>query len=148
MDAFVAAGAGFLLAVLWFDLMFDVQVRGHPDGPLPAPVLGSITGYYGRVVTRGRPMNLLVAGVMLATVGSVVAEIVRGDDPAWVGWVSLVLAVGAVGCARVRTVPNAARLGGASDPPERRSELARAIHRDHVACFAAILALLVLQLAH
>ena len=28
MNAFVAAGAGFLLAVLWFDLMFDVQVLG------------------------------------------------------------------------------------------------------------------------
>jgi len=27
MEAFVAAGVGFLLAVLWFDLMHDVQVR-------------------------------------------------------------------------------------------------------------------------
>ena len=27
MPAFVAAGAGFLIAVLWFDLMFDVQTR-------------------------------------------------------------------------------------------------------------------------
>ena len=26
VSAFVTAGAGFLLAVLWFDLMFDVQV--------------------------------------------------------------------------------------------------------------------------
>jgi hypothetical protein len=26
---FVTAGAGFLLAVLWFDLMFDVQVLAH-----------------------------------------------------------------------------------------------------------------------
>ena len=25
MEAFVTAGAGFLLAVLWFDLMFDVR---------------------------------------------------------------------------------------------------------------------------
>ena len=29
MHTFVAAGAGFLLAVLWFDLMFDVQTRKH-----------------------------------------------------------------------------------------------------------------------
>ena len=36
MEAFVAAGAGFLLAVLWFDLMHDVQVRGHdPSADLP-----------------------------------------------------------------------------------------------------------------
>jgi hypothetical protein len=26
MTEFVTAGAGFLLAVLWFDLIFDVQV--------------------------------------------------------------------------------------------------------------------------
>ena len=29
MTAFIVAGAGFLLAVLWFDLMFDVQARGN-----------------------------------------------------------------------------------------------------------------------
>ena len=31
METFVAAPAGFLLAVLWFDLMFDVQVRRDRD---------------------------------------------------------------------------------------------------------------------
>jgi len=39
VNAFVAAGAGFLAAVLWFDLMFDVQVARHRDGALPEPVL-------------------------------------------------------------------------------------------------------------
>lgn len=29
------AAAGFLLAVLWFDLMFDVQTRKHAGGVLP-----------------------------------------------------------------------------------------------------------------
>ena len=29
MYIFTAAGRGFLLAVLWFDLMFDVQTRQH-----------------------------------------------------------------------------------------------------------------------
>src|SRR5439155_26220916 len=33
--AFVCAGAGFLLAVLWFDLMFDVQVLRHRVGDEP-----------------------------------------------------------------------------------------------------------------
>jgi len=31
-----------LLAVLWFDLMFDVQTRKYPVGPLPPKVLASI----------------------------------------------------------------------------------------------------------
>jgi hypothetical protein len=33
--AFVTAGAGFLLAVLWFDLMFDVQALPHRGRELP-----------------------------------------------------------------------------------------------------------------
>jgi hypothetical protein len=147
MNAFVAAGAGFLLAVLWFDLMFDVQVRDGRDGPLPEPVLASIAAYYARVVVASRPMNRLIAFAMLATLAAIIVELVRGDDPAWVAWASLVLAAGAVGLARARTVPNAARLGRRSDPPEHQSTLARSIYRDHVACFTAILAVLVLQLA-
>jgi hypothetical protein len=31
-----------MLAVLWFDLMFDVQTRKYPVGPLPPKVLASI----------------------------------------------------------------------------------------------------------
>jgi hypothetical protein len=146
VNAFVAAGAGFLLAVLWFDLMFDVQVRGH-DADVPEPVLASIAAYYARVTTASRPMNRLVAAVMVATLGAIVAQIARAEDPRWVGWVSLVLAGVPIGLARVRTVPDAVRLGGRADAADRQSALARSILRDHVACFAAILTLLVLQLA-
>ena len=39
MNTFAAAGAGFLLAVLWFDLMFDVQTRKHTGEVLPPEVL-------------------------------------------------------------------------------------------------------------
>jgi hypothetical protein len=147
VNAFAAAGAGFLLAVLWFDLMFDVQVRGERGGALPEPVLASIAGYYARVVVASRPMNRLIAVVMLATIAAIIVEIASGDDPAWVAWLSLALAAGAVGRARVRTVPDAARLGRRLDSPERQSALARSIYRDHVGCFTAILAVLVLQLA-
>ena len=66
MHAFAAAGAGFLLAVLWFDLMFDVQTRKHPrDAVLPPEVLASISAYYRRVTTEAYPMNRLVASVAL-----------------------------------------------------------------------------------
>jgi hypothetical protein len=147
VNAFVAAGAGFLLAVLWFDLMFDVQVRGHHEAVLPDAVLVSIAGYYARVTTASHPMNRLIAAVMLATVGAVVVQIAGGDDPSWVGWASLPLAFVAIGLARVRTVPNAVRLGARADPAGHQSALARSILRDHLACFVAIGALLVLQLA-
>ena len=49
-----AAGCGFLLAVLWFDLMFDVQALRAPEGELPERSLASIAGYYARVTTAAR----------------------------------------------------------------------------------------------
>jgi len=148
MEAFVAAGAGFLLAVLWFDLMHDVQVRGYNAGSdLPEPVLASIGGYYARVTTGARPMNRLVAVAMVATVAAIVVEIVNGLDPAWLPWTSLVLVLAAVGLAGGRTVPNAVRLGARRDDPAGQSRLARLVYRDHLVCLASITAGLLLQMA-
>jgi hypothetical protein len=147
MTAFVTAGAGFLLAVLWFDLMFDVQVRGRGGGDLPEEVLASSSAYYRRVTTAARPMNRLIAMVMLATLAAIVVQIARGDAPRWVGWASLALAGAAIVLAAARTVPMAVRLGSGADTVPVRSRLARTIYRDHMCCLAAIAALLVIQLA-
>lgn len=144
---FITAGAGFLLAVLWFDLMFDVQSVGVRGDLLPEPMLASIAAYYGRVTTAARPMNRLVAAAMLLTLGTIVAQIARGERAAWVGWVSLALATSAIVLAGARTVPHAVRLGSRRDPASRQTELARSILRDHVACAAAIVALLAVQLS-
>jgi hypothetical protein len=92
-------------------------------------------------------MNRLIAVAMLATLAAIVVQLAAGDDPAWIGWVSVVLAGGAITRARIRTVPDAIRLARRCDPPESQSILARSIYRDHVGCFAAILIVLVLQLA-
>jgi len=146
MNTFAAAGAGFLVAVLWFDLMFDMQVRKHAADPLPADVLASISAYYRRVTTEAYPMNRLVVLVMLLTTAAIVAEIIVGVRPWWVGWVSLALVGGGGFLTLRRTVPNARRLGAAQDSPEVRSTLARAICRDHVLSFARTVVLLGLQL--
>jgi hypothetical protein len=147
MSAFVAAGAGFLLAVLWFDLMFDVQVRGHRGGSVPEEVLASIAAYYARVTTAAHPMNRLIATVMLGSIAAIVVEIASGDPPVWVGWASLALALPAISLAAVRIVPGAVRLGARRDSAERQSRLANEIFRGHVLCAVLIAALLVLQLA-
>ena len=147
MRVFVVAGAGFLLAVLWFDLMFDVQVLPYRGEGLPEPVLASIAAYYRRVTTGARPMNRLVAAAMLATIATLVAEVAGNAGRHWPGWVSLVLVGSAVTLAGGRTVPNAVRLGAGNDPPPRQAALARSICRDHLVCFAAISAALLLQLA-
>src|SRR5262245_45746311 len=146
MHTFVAAGVAFLLAVLWFDLMFDVQTRANPSTPLPADVLTSISAYYRRVTIDAYPMNRLVALVMLLTLAAIVGEIVLGVHPWWIGWVSLALAGSGVVSTLRRSVPNARRLGGAQDTPEMQSTLARAICRDHLWSFARTCLLLVLQL--
>jgi len=146
MHTFAAAGAAFLLAVLWFDLMFDVQSRKHAGAQLPTEVLASISAYYRRVTTEAYPMNRLVALVMLLTLAAIVAETVEGVHPWWIGWVSLALVGSGVASTLRRTVPNARRLGGAQDTPEMQSTLARAICRDHLFSFARTLLVLCLQL--
>ncbi len=147
MIAFVTAGGGFLLSVLWFDLMFDVQVIGHGERELPEAVLASVAGYYRRVTTAARPMNRLIAAVMVATLAAIVVEIANADTPHGIGWASLALAAAAILLAGARTVPSAVRLGGRNDALDRQSALARSIFREHLFCISAIAAMLVLQLS-
>ena len=126
--------------------MFDVQVRHHTKDVLPREVLASISAYYRRVTTDAYPMNRLVALVMLITTAAIVAEIVRGVHPWWIGWVSLALVGSGVVFTLRRTVPNARRLGGGQDVAETQSMLARRIYRDHLISFARTLVVLGLQL--
>ncbi len=142
MRATVSAGAGFLLAVLWFDLMFDVQVwRGRSAGDVD-----SIARYYRRVTTEARPMNRVIALVMVATLAGLVAEVVGDAVPQWVAITSLVLAVVAIGTAATRTVGRAVRLGAQTDSSADQFAAARMILREHLFCLACIASLLALQL--
>jgi hypothetical protein len=146
MHTFAAVGAGFVLAVLWFDLMFDVQTRKAADGPLPPQVLASISAYYRRVTTEAYPMNRLVARVMLLTLAAICAEIMWGEYAWWVGWGSLLLAASGFVPTMMRTVPNARWLGTAADSPEQQTRLARAVCRDHIFSFVRTSVVLILQL--
>jgi hypothetical protein len=146
MQAIVVAGAGFLLAVLWFDLMFDVQVLRYREDDVPEVVLASIAGYYRRVTTEARPMNRLVAAAMLATLLAIVLQAMGDDAPRWVSVVSAVAAAAPIGLAAARTVPSAVRLGSRRDPLEAQRTLARSICRDHMFCIPWIATLLVVQL--
>jgi hypothetical protein len=146
MRVVASAGAGFLLAVLWFDLMFDTQVRNR-TGDLPEEVRYSIAAYYRRVTTTSHPMSRLVAAVMLVTLAALIGEVVLGSTPLWASIPSLALVAVAVGVAAGRTVRSAVRLGSQGDGPEAQSALARAIYCDHVMCFVAIAGTVILQIA-
>jgi hypothetical protein len=78
----MTACSGFLLAVLWMDLMFDVAVVAHRRAAeLPDSVIGSIAGYYHRVTTASRPMGHLVAGVMAILLITLAVRTATGRDP-------------------------------------------------------------------
>ncbi len=79
----LAAGGGVLTTVLWFDLMFDVQVFGATGKTLPEPVLASIAAYYRRV-TMEAGMTLPVVIFMVATTAAALFDLAKGARPVWV----------------------------------------------------------------
>ncbi|MGO9035016.1 hypothetical protein [Mycobacterium sp.] len=148
MAPLITACSGFLLAVLWMDLIFDVQVHREKGAELPEPVLASIAAYYHRATTTSRPMSRLIVLVMLILLGALGFQAVRGHDPGWLLVTSAILAAVPMLLALIRTVPSAVRLGQRSDGPPEQSRLARAIYRDHLVCAGSMLAFLVLWAAH
>lgn len=149
MTAVLTLGGGFLLAVLWMDLMFDVQVLRYGRGltpELPEDVLRSIAGYYRRVTTDARPMGYAVGVVMSITVLALLVEIAQATPSRGFALASLPLCAVPSALAMVRVFPNAVRLGLRKDPATEQSALARAICRDHLVCLGCIVGFLVLQL--
>jgi hypothetical protein len=138
----LTACGGFLFAVLWMDLIFDVQVLRHrgAGAELPEPVLASIAGYYHRATTTSRPMSRLIVLVMVTLLGAFVFQATRGHDPGWL----MVLSAGLAGfpllLALTHTVPDAVRLGSRSDSVAKQSRLARSVCKDHLACAVCMLA--------
>ena len=147
-EGVLLACGGFLLAVLWMDLIFDVQVRGVRGGELPEPVLASIAGYYHRATTTSRPMSHLIAAVMVILLGALAFRALRGHDPVWLTVSSAALAGVPILLALIRTVPNAIRLGNRLDDPAEQSRLARSVCRDHLVCAVCVSAFLILRLIH
>jgi hypothetical protein len=147
MHAVPIACGGFLFAVLWFDLMFDVQVLRHRSGDVPEPVLSSIAAYYRRVTIEASPMGHAVGLVMLVGIVALIFQWSAGSVPLWASLASLVLVVPPVALAAIRVVPSAMRLGRRTDPIAVQSALARRICRDHFVCLAGVVGFLAVQLA-
>jgi hypothetical protein len=138
--AILAACGGFLIAVLWMDLMFDAQTLRQPRQPggvLPEAVLDSIAAYYRRVTSEAAPMERLVTAVMVVAVLTALVQLATGPAP-WLSVISLALAGVPIALAQTRIVPSAVRLGGQQDTPETQTRLAREICRDHLICLAVM----------
>jgi hypothetical protein len=147
MAAIITAASGFLISVLWFDLMFDVQVFRHRSAvQVPEDVLDSIARYYRRVTTTASPMGRLVLLVMLVLLGALIYQAATADVDIWVSVISFAGALTGIGLAGVRVFGRARRLGARSDPPSVQSELARSIFRDHLICLAGMVTVLAVQI--
>lgn len=128
--------------------MFDAQVWRHRRSPeVPETVLDSISAYYRRVTTTASPMGRLVGLTMLVLLCALAVQAIWGDEPLWVSVVSIPAALIGIGLAAARIFGQARRLGTRRDPPAVQSELARGIFRAHIVCLAAMMTLLVVQLA-
>ena len=140
----LAACAGFLIAVLWMDLMFDSQLRGQHGDEADETTLASISAYYHRATSTSQPMGSLIAVVMLAIPATLGVEAVRGHTPGGFLAASAVLAGGPILLALSRTVPNAVRLGRRTGSSAEQTRLARIIFADHLICLIGMWAFLVL----
>lgn len=83
---------------------------------------------------------------MLLGVLGAVLQLAHGTTPRPVGIASLLLVAAPAALAARRVLPAAMRLGAREGTIAEQSDLARAICRDHLLCFGAMLALVLLQL--
>jgi len=144
----ITAATAFLIAVLWFDLMFDVQVWHHRRSPQVAEeALDSIARYYRRVTTTASPMGRLVGLTMAVLLVALVLQAIWGNEPLLVSVVSIPAALVGIGLAAARIFSQARRLSTRRDPPAVQSELARGIFRAHIICLTAMVTLLAAQVA-
>jgi hypothetical protein len=139
----LAACAGFLIAVLWIDLMFDVQAL-RDGGEVPEPALASIAGYYRRVTTESWPMGALIGAVMLVAAGGALRQLLRA--PSRRRGLACLLIAAPVALALGRVFPHAVRLGLSEDPVTVQGDLAHAILTAHVFCLLCLVGFLALQL--
>lgn len=133
----LVACAGFLIGVLWMDLMFD----GNAETDIAATA-----AYYHRAATTSQPRGALIAGVMVTLLAALGFEALFGRTPAWLSALSAVLAGGPIALALIRTVPAAVRLGRRGDSIAEQLLLARGIRRDHRVCLAGMSLFLALRL--
>jgi len=134
---------GFMIAILYIDLQFDMLSLPHrrAGGPMPAGVLRQIATYYG-VITKN---PYLLMFVMVTTLTCIVVEILYDLVPRWVGYSSLILIGLAMGVGIIRVIPMAQRLATDKDAADERTRMAHGMFPSHIFLLIVILLLALLQ---
>jgi hypothetical protein len=135
---------GFMAALLCVDLMFDTSALQHrrTGQPLPPDALNPIVSYY-RYITRNPypPMLVMLTGAIC-----IVAEVVNGVAPPWVGWASLVLIGLTIPTAVFKVFPACQRLASGMDTAELQSHLVHRLLPYHLVALISLVVLGILQL--
>ena len=134
---------GFMIAVLYIDLQFDILALPHrrASGPVPAGVLGQIATYYG-VITKN---PYLLMFVMMTTLICIIAEVVYDLVPRWAGYSSLLLIVLAMVVGVVKVIPTAQRLAADKDAAAERTRMVHGMFPAHILLLVTILLLTAVQ---
>lgn len=134
---------GFMLAVLYIDLMFDVSAVPYrrTNAPIPGEVVESIASYYRRITQN--PYVLMF--VMLTATACIVAEIAYDLVPRWVGYSSLVFMAIVVLAGGARVIPMAQRLASGKDAEDKRTRLVHSMLPGHIVLLISILLLALVQ---
>jgi hypothetical protein len=134
---------GFMIAVLYMDLVFDNSAVPHrrDKEPLPAEILKPIETYY-RYITRN---PYLLMFVMMTTLVCIVAQIVYEVVPRWAGYSSLFLIALAITTGTIKVIPTAQRLATGKDSVERQTRMVHSMFPSHVLLLISILLLAAVQ---
>lgn len=134
---------GFMMAVLYIDLMFDVSAAPYRNTQeaLPRDVLDPIVHYYGRITQN--PYVLMF--VMLTAVLCIGSEILYGPAPRWVGYSSLFLMGLSMLTGTLKVIPTAQRLGSGNDPDAVRTRMIHGMLPFHLVLLINILLLTAIQ---
>jgi len=134
---------GFMMAVLYIDLMFDLMAAPYKktNQALPKAVLDSITHYYGRITQN--PYVLMF--VMLTALLCIGSEILYNLVPRWAAYASLGLMLLSMMTGVLKVIPTAQRLGAGTDPEDARTRMVHSMLPFHLILMVNILLLTAIQ---
>jgi hypothetical protein len=134
---------GFMMAVLYIDLMFDIMAAPYrkTNAALPKAVLDPITHYYGRITQN--PYVLMF--VMLTALLCIGSEILYNLVPRWAAYASLGLMLLSMMTGVAKVIPTAQRLGAGTDTEDERTRMVHSMMPFHLILMVNILLLTAIQ---
>ncbi len=134
---------GFMLAVLYIDIYFDISALPYrkDKAALPEEVLVSITNYYGRITQN--PWLLIF--VLTASATCIIWEIVYNLVPPRIGYGSLALFAVLMMIGVLKVIPAAQKLGSRKESRDEQVRLVFSLFPYHVLFLIVVFSLTLLQ---